>query len=98
MKRLLPFAALLLAASTASAQVRIKDITEIGGARSNQLVGVGLVVGLDGTGSRGTFTQQVATDMLQRLGVTGQIFSQTPADAVLRSTSISAWPTSRLPS
>lgn len=90
MKRLFALAVALLVSSSAAAQVRIKDITEIGGARSNQLVGFGLVVGLDGTGSRGTFTQQVATDMLQRLGVTGQIFSQTPADAVLRSTSISA--------
>jgi flagellar P-ring protein FlgI len=90
MKRLPAFAALLLFSASASAQVRIKDITEIGGARSNQLVGFGLVVGLDGTGSRSTFTQQIAVDMLQRFGVTAQIFSQSPSDAVLRSTSISA--------
>jgi flagellar P-ring protein FlgI len=74
----------------ASAEVRIKDITDVAGARSNQLVGFGLVVGLDGTGSRSTFTQQIAVDMLQRLGVTAQIFSQLPSDAVLRSTNISA--------
>ncbi|QEL13794.1 flagellar basal body P-ring protein FlgI [Limnoglobus roseus] len=90
MKKIVALLAVALTTSAASAQVRIKDITEIAGARSNQLVGFGLVVGLDGTGSRSTFTQQVAIDMLQRLGVAGQIFSQTPADAVLRSTSIAS--------
>lgn len=90
MPRLLPLALLLLVAVPAPAQVRIKDITELAGARANQLIGFGLVVGLDGTGSRSTFTQQIAVDMLQRLGVTAQIFSQLPSDAVLRSTSMSA--------
>jgi flagellar P-ring protein precursor FlgI len=80
----------LATASQSWAQVRIKDVTEVAGARSNQLIGFGLVVGLDGTGSRSTFTQQVAVDMLQRLGVTTQIFSPLPAEAVLRSTNISA--------
>jgi flagellar P-ring protein precursor FlgI len=80
----------VLLASPASAQVRIKDITEVAGARSNQLFGFGLVVGLDQTGSRSTFTQQIAVDMLQRMGTTTQIFSQLPAESVLRSTSISA--------
>jgi len=72
------------------AQVRIKDITDVAGAHPNQLFGFGLVVGLDGTGSRSTFTQQVAVEMLQRLGTTTQIFSQIPAESVIRSTSISA--------
>jgi flagellar P-ring protein precursor FlgI len=72
------------------AQVRIKDITDVAGAHSNQLFGFGLVVGLDGTGSRSTFTQQIAVEMLQRLGTTTQIFSQLPAESVIRSTSISA--------
>lgn len=71
-------------------QVRIKDITELDGARSNPLYGFGLVVGLDGTGSRSTFTQQVAVDMLQKMNVTATIFSQVPSDNVIRSTSISA--------
>src|SRR5207247_1327746 len=52
--------------------------------------GFGLVVGLDSTGSRSQFTQQVASDMLQRLNVRAPIFSGSPADAVLRSTNISA--------
>jgi flagellar P-ring protein precursor FlgI len=72
------------------AQVRVKDITEVAGARANQLYGFGLVVGLDGTGSRSTFTQQVAVDMLQKLNVTATIFSQLPSDNVIRSTNISA--------
>lgn len=91
MVRSLAIAAFLLAVATpASAQVRIKDITDVAGARPNQLFGFGLVVGLDGTGSRSTFTQQVAVDMLQRMGVTTQIFSQLPSETVMRSTSISA--------
>jgi flagellar P-ring protein precursor FlgI len=86
----LALVALAAAAAPAPAQVRVKDVTDIFGANANQLFGYGLVVGLDGTGSRSTFTQQVAVDMLQRLGTTAQIFSQLPADAVIRSTSISA--------
>ena len=81
---------LLTIATPASGQVRIKDITDLDGARSNQLYGFGLVVGLDGTGSRSSFTQQVAVDMLQKMNVTAQIFSQLPSDNVIRSTSISA--------
>lgn len=89
-RTLAALAALVLAAAPAAAQVRIKDITDVAGARSNQLFGFGLVVGLDQTGGRSTFTQQVAVDMFQRLGVTTQIFSQQPSESVFRSTSISA--------
>lgn len=87
---LLPLLLLLSVAVPAPAQVRIKDVTELAGARANQLIGFGLVVGLDSTGSSSTFTQQIAVDMLQRLGVTAQIFSQLPSDAVIRSNSMSA--------
>lgn len=80
----------LLLVTPAPAQVRIKDVTDVAGARSNQLIGFGLVVGLDQTGSRSTFTQQVAVDALQRLGVATQIFSQLPQQGVIRSTSIAA--------
>ena len=90
MSRLLAVVALTFIVGPAAAQVRIKDITEIEGARSNPLHGFGLVVGLDGTGSRSTFTQQVAVDMLQKMNVSATIFSQLPSDNVLRSTSISA--------
>lgn len=83
-------AALLPCVSRARAQVRIKDITNLEGARSNQLYGFGLVVGLAGTGSRSLFTQQVAVDMLQKLSVSSKIFNQSPADNVLRATNNSA--------
>lgn len=52
---------------------RIKEVASIQGVRSNQLVGYGLVVGLDGTGDQTTsapFTAQSLTAMLQQMGVT----------------------------
>ncbi len=51
---------------------RIKDITNIAGIRDNQLVGYGLVVGLDGTGDKinqAPFTQQTFTNMLLEFGI-----------------------------
>ena len=50
---------------------RIKDLTTLAGARSNQLVGYGLVVGLAGTGDRDkiSFTAQALKATLERLGV-----------------------------
>jgi len=74
----------------ACAGVRIKDITDFEGARSNQLYGFGLVVGLDNTGSRSSFTQRVVIDMLQKLSVGGTIFQNLPSDNVFRSGSVSA--------
>jgi flagellar P-ring protein precursor FlgI len=55
------------------AAVRIMDVADVQGARSNQLLGYGLVVGLDGTGDQTTqtpFTTQSMNSMLQQLGVT----------------------------
>ncbi len=52
---------------------RIKDLANVAGVRTNQLVGYGLVVGLDGTGDQTTqapFTTQSLVSMLERLGVT----------------------------
>ncbi|QWD10194.1 flagellar basal body P-ring protein FlgI [Polynucleobacter paneuropaeus] len=52
---------------------RLKDLANIQGVRSNQLIGYGLVVGLDGTGDQTTqtpFTLQTTLNMLQSLGVT----------------------------
>lgn len=51
---------------------RIKDLASIAGVRSNQLIGYGLVVGLDGSGDQTTqtpFTVQSVISMLQQLGV-----------------------------
>lgn len=52
---------------------RIKDLASIQGVRDNQLIGYGLVVGLDGSGDQvrqAPFTQQSLTNMLSQLGVT----------------------------
>jgi len=56
---------------TPSRAVRVKDIADIEGVRSNQLIGYGLVVGLNGTGDKGgtTFTVQSLVNMLERMGV-----------------------------
>ncbi len=63
---------LLLSLAPALAQVRIKDITDVEGIRDNQLVGYGLVVGLNGTGDKlnnSVFTRESLVGMLERLGV-----------------------------
>ena len=63
---------LLGAALPAAAQVRIKDIADLEGVRDNQLVGYGLVVGLNGTGDKldnAVFTRESLVGMLERLGV-----------------------------
>jgi flagellar P-ring protein precursor FlgI len=54
-----------------SAAVRLKDIASFEGMRDNQLVGYGLVVGLNGTGDRkqSVFSAQSLTNLLQRMGV-----------------------------
>ncbi len=64
-------AALILLAVNAHA-VRIKDITDLKGVRRNQLVGYGLVVGLDGTGdgAKAKFTIQSMASMLEKMGIT----------------------------
>jgi len=61
-------------AQAASPPVRIKDIAHILGARENQLMGFGLVVGLGNTGDKGQtgFTQVALTNLLSRMGVVPQ--------------------------
>ena len=56
----------------ARADVRIKDIADVEGVRENQLIGYGLVVGLNGTGDKlnnNVFTRESLIGMLERLGV-----------------------------
>ena len=65
-------AVLALALPKAAHAERINDIAMVEGARTNQLIGFGLVVGLDGTGDQVTqtqFTIQAARSMLQQFGV-----------------------------
>ncbi len=72
MMRILLLAILLAGLAPAQAATRIKDIASVKNVRPNQLVGYGLVVGLNGTGDglRGSpFTTQSIQAMLDRLGV-----------------------------
>jgi flagellar P-ring protein FlgI len=64
--------ALSCAVSPAAATSRIKDLASVEGVRQNQLIGYGLVVGLNGTGdtlNNTPFTKQSLQAMLERLGV-----------------------------
>lgn len=71
---------LCLAPAVAQAgPVRIKDLVEFDGVRGNDLVGYGLVVGLNGTGDgirNAPFTEEIMSNLLERLGVniTGEEF------------------------
>ena len=77
--KLIKISSVLLAALTMMAVVpgaraeRIKDLAQVQGVRTNQLVGYGLVVGLDSTGdqtSQAPFTVQSLNNMLAQLGIT----------------------------
>lgn len=69
---LVPAALMLGTTAPSSAMSRIKDLAAVEGVRANQLVGYGIVVGLNGTGdtlNNAPFTKQSATAMLERLGI-----------------------------
>ena len=69
---LIVFSLLALPRFARAEAVRIKDIADVEGVRSNQLIGYGLVVGLNGTGDRlnnSVFTRESLISMLERLGV-----------------------------
>lgn len=61
----------LMTAAPSSGAVRLKDIATFEGVRPNQIIGYGLVVGLNGTGDKTgtTFTTQSLTSMLKRMGI-----------------------------
>ncbi|MBI1169896.1 flagellar basal body P-ring protein FlgI [bacterium] len=68
---LLGFAA-VLALPVQAQSIRIKDLVEFDGVRGNDLVGYGLVVGLNGTGDglrNSPFTAEIMSNLLERLGV-----------------------------
>ena len=98
--RLLTIAVLCGAALTALPAAhaeRLKDLASIGGVRQNQLLGYGLVVGLDGSGDQTTqtpFTVQSVVSMLQQMGVNlppaGQLQLKNVA-AVMVTTSLPAF-------
>lgn len=73
--------------------VRIKDLVEFDGVRGNDLVGYGLVVGLNGSGDglrNAPFTEEIMTNILERLGVnvTGEQFRPKNVAAVLVTASL----------
>lgn len=64
--------ALVCASVAVASPVRIKDLVEFDGVRGNDLVGYGLVVGLNGTGDglrNAPFTEEIMANILERLGV-----------------------------
>jgi flagellar P-ring protein precursor FlgI len=86
--------AVLLAATPAWASpIRLKDLVEFDGVRANDLVGYGLVVGLNGTGDglrNSPFTEEIMANVLERLGVnvTGEQFRPRNVAAVLVTASL----------
>lgn len=80
---------IFLAASAAAANpIRLKDLVEFDGVRGNDLIGYGLVVGLNGTGDglrNSPFTEEIMSNVLERLGVnvTGEQFRPKNVAAVL---------------
>lgn len=72
---------------------RLKDIADVEGVRGNQLVGYGLVVGLNGTGDKrgASFTPQSVANLLERMGV------RVSADALKLSNTASVIVTATLP-
>ena len=72
MKRTVAVILLMLVANVSFAMVKIRDISNVEGIRDNQLIGYGLVVGLNGTGDKsGTdFTIQSLVNMMERMGIT----------------------------
>ncbi|MFL1465923.1 flagellar basal body P-ring protein FlgI [Marinobacter sp. HN1S83] len=71
--RMIRFWIVVLALSVVASPVladRLKDLARIKGVRNNQLVGYGLVVGLDGTGDKAPFTNQTFRNMMNQFGIT----------------------------
>ena len=82
-----------LAAPALASPVRLKDLVEFDGVRSNDLVGYGLVVGLNGTGDglrNAPFTEEIMSNILERLGVniTGEQFRPKNVASVLVTASL----------
>lgn len=78
----------ICASALSSAPVRLKDLVEFDGVRPNELVGYGLVVGLNGTGDglrNSPFTEEIMMGILERLGVNvaGEQFRPRNVAAVL---------------
>jgi flagellar P-ring protein precursor FlgI len=68
-KSLFVLIALMTWSSIALANSRIKDLASVAGVRDNQLVGYGLVVGLNGSGDNTPFAEQSLISMLNKFGI-----------------------------
>ncbi len=75
---------ILIGYATCTSAARIKDIASLKGVRSNQLVGYGLVIGLNGTGDgqQTQFTTQSLVNMMERLGGMHSIADQVKVDNI----------------
>lgn len=87
------FCIALLAFPAYAGPIRIKDLVEFDGVRGNDLVGYGLVVGLNGTGDgirNAPFTEEIMSNILERLGVniTGEQFRPKNVAAVFVTASL----------
>ena len=94
MKAFLAVVVILIAPlALSAAPVRIKDLVEFDGVRTNDLLGYGLVVGLNGSGDglrNSPFTEEIMTNMLERLGVnvSGEQFRPRNVAAVIVTASL----------
>ena len=84
---------LFIPAALQAGPVRLKDLVEFDGVRSNDLVGYGLVVGLNGTGDglrNAPFTEEIMSNILERLGVnvSGEQFRPKNVAAVIVTASL----------
>ncbi|OUS37791.1 flagellar biosynthesis protein FlgA [Rhodobacterales bacterium 56_14_T64] len=86
-------ACLMLPTMLQASAIRLKDLVEFDGVRGNDLVGYGLVVGLNGTGDglrNSPFTEEIMSNILERLGVnvTGEQFRPKNVAAVFVTASL----------
>lgn len=84
---------LIFPAALHAGAIRLKDLVEFDGVRGNDLVGYGLVVGLNGTGDglrNAPFTEEIMSNILERLGVniTGEQFRPKNVAAVFVTASL----------
>lgn len=92
----LSLALVLIAFSAGATPIRIKDLVEFDGVRGNDLIGYGLVVGLNGTGDgirNSPFTEEIMTNILERLGVniSGEQFRPQNVAAVIVTATLPAF-------
>lgn len=93
MARFMAMLLILMTFPAMAGEIRIKDLVEFDGVRGNDLVGYGLVVGLNGTGDglrNSPFTEEIMSNLLERLGVnvTGEQFQPKNVAAVFVTASL----------